>query len=219
MRVVAVVPIKLNNERLPNKNIKSFDNGKPLIEYILSTLLKVKSIDEVYVYCSSEAIIEYLPKGVKFLKRNTNLDKSTTSMNEILKSFSNEIDADIYVLSHATSPFIKAESIQKGIDQVSSDMYDSALTVEKVQEFIWKDGKSFNYNPSNIPRTQDLEVLYRETSGAYIFKKDVLLKYNRRVGFKPYLVEVSKVEAIDIDEADDFYIANAIFNCINKVGI
>lgn len=219
MKVVAVVPIKLNNERLPNKNIKSFDNGKPLIKYILSTLLKVKSINEVYVYCSSEAIIEYLPNGVKFLKRDESLDQSTTSMNEILKSFSNEIDADIYVLSHATSPFIKAESIQKGIDQVSSGMYDSALTVEKVQEFIWKDGKSFNYNPSNIPRTQDLEILYKETSGAYIFKKDVLLKYNRRVGYKPYLVEVSKVEAIDIDEADDFYIANAIFNHINKVGI
>lgn len=218
MKVVAVVPIKLNNERLQNKNIKSFENGNPLIEYILDTLINTSGIDEIYVYCSSTQIKKYLPNNVKFLKRSSNLDKSTTSMNEILRSFSEQVNSDIYVLSHATSPFIKSESIFKGIEKVKSGMYDSALTVEKLQEFIWKNGKSFNYNPSNIPRTQDLEVLYKETSGAYIFNKDLLVKYNRRVGYKPYLIEVSKVEAIDIDEAEDFYIANAIFNYVNKVG-
>lgn len=47
MKTVAVVPMKLNNRRLPNKNIKSFTNGKPLSYYILSTLLIVGGIDEV----------------------------------------------------------------------------------------------------------------------------------------------------------------------------
>lgn len=42
MKVVAVVPIKLNNERLKNKNIKKFDNGEPLCTYLLNTLKKVK---------------------------------------------------------------------------------------------------------------------------------------------------------------------------------
>ena len=36
-KIVAFVPVKLNNERLPGKNTKSFDGGKPLIEYILGT--------------------------------------------------------------------------------------------------------------------------------------------------------------------------------------
>jgi len=35
MKTVAVVPMKLNNSRLPNKNIKEFTNGKPLCHYIL----------------------------------------------------------------------------------------------------------------------------------------------------------------------------------------
>ena len=39
MKIIAIVPMKLNNRRLPQKNTKSFTNGKPLCHYILSTLL------------------------------------------------------------------------------------------------------------------------------------------------------------------------------------
>lgn len=42
MKTVTFVPIKLNNERLPEKNIKKFTNGKPLISYILISLKNVK---------------------------------------------------------------------------------------------------------------------------------------------------------------------------------
>ena len=31
MKVVAFVPVKLNNERLPGKNTKVFEDGTPLI--------------------------------------------------------------------------------------------------------------------------------------------------------------------------------------------
>ena len=47
MKTVAFVPIKLNSERLPMKNIRPFTNGQPLISYILKTLLTVKEIDEI----------------------------------------------------------------------------------------------------------------------------------------------------------------------------
>ena len=47
MKTVAVVPVKMNNERLPGKNTKCFDNGEPLIKYVLSSLSKVKNIDEI----------------------------------------------------------------------------------------------------------------------------------------------------------------------------
>ena len=46
MKTVAFVPIKLNSERLPLKNIKPFTNGKPLIAYILETLKNVSNVDE-----------------------------------------------------------------------------------------------------------------------------------------------------------------------------
>ncbi len=217
MRTVAFVPIKLNNERFPNKNIMPFDNGEPLITYILSTLRKTKNIDEIYVYCSDEHIREYMPEGIKFLKRNSYLDLSTTSFNDVLTTFADAVDADVYVLTHATAPFIAAETIEIGVRKVCEEGYDSALTVTRLQEFIWKDNKPFNYKTENIPRTQDLEPLYKETCGLYVYTKELIREKKRRIGEKPYLIEISEVEACDINTKDDFIIANAIYNAKTKI--
>lgn len=212
MKTVAVVPMKLNNRRLPQKNTKSFTNGKPLCYYILSTLLKVEGIDEVYVYCSNPDICDFIPEGVKYLKRSESLDQDTTKMNEVLKYFAADVPADIYVMTHTTAPFVKAESIKKGLDAVVSGEYDSSFAAKKLQDFLWKDGAPFNYELDNIPRTQDLPPLYEETSGFYIYEKAVMTELGRRIGNKPYIIEVGEIESVDIDEAEDFMIADAIYN-------
>lgn len=212
MKTIAIVPMKLNNRRLPQKNTKAFTNGKPLCYYILSTLLTVEGMDEVYVYCSNPDIQEFIPEGVKYLKRSESLDQDTTSMTEVLACFTKEVSADVYVMTHTTAPFISRESIKKGLDAVLSGEYDSAFAAKKLQDFLWKDGVPFNYRLESIPRTQDLPVMYEETSGFYIYKKEVMSAYNRRIGEKPYIVEVGEIEGIDIDEVEDFVIADAIYN-------
>lgn len=214
MKIVAVVPIKLNSSRLPQKNIKCFTNGKPLCHYVLSTLLEIKEINEVYVYCSNSAIQSYIPKGTRYLCRSTSLDQDSTKMNEVLFSFAKDVPADIYVMTHTTAPFITKESILKGLQSVLSGKYDSAFAAKKLQDFLWKDGKPFNYELDHIPRTQDLTPLYEETSGFYIYENRVITQMNRRIGERPYLVEVSEIESCDIDELEDFQIADAIFNQI-----
>lgn len=214
MKIVAVVPMKLNNCRLPQKNTKPFTNGKPLCFYILSTLLKVKYIDQIYVYCSNPDIQEFLPHGIKYLKRSESLDLDTTKMNEVLTQFAVDVPADIYVMTHTTAPFISKESIEKGIDAVRSDAYDSSFAAQKLQDFLWKDGVPFNYELNNIPRTQDLPVIYEETSGFYVYRSSVITNLNRRIGENPFIVEVGKIEGIDIDEAEDFMIADAVYNYI-----
>lgn len=215
MKTVAVVPMKLNNRRLPQKNTKPFTNGKPLCWYILSTLLKIKEdggVDDVYVYCSNPDIKQVIPGGVTFLQRSTSLDHDTTKMNEVLQAFAKEVPADIYLMTHTTAPFVSKYSIKKGLDAVESGKYDSAFAARKLQDFLWKDGKPFNYELDAIPRTQDLEPLYEETSGFYIYKSEVMTQMNRRIGNKPYIVEVGEIEGVDIDEAEDFEIADALFN-------
>lgn len=67
-KVVAFVPMKLNNERLPGKNTKAFNGGKPLLTYILDTLTNVKGVDEVYVYCSNEEVKNIFPTALSFSK-------------------------------------------------------------------------------------------------------------------------------------------------------
>lgn len=216
MKIVAIVPMKLNNKRLPQKNTKSFTNGEPLCTYILNTLKKVDRIEEIYVYCSNPDIKEFLPEGVKYLKRSENLDQDTTSMTEVLNCFTQDVDADIYVMTHTTAPFVSAESISKGLDAVLSGEYDSSFAAKKLQDFLWKDGRPFNYALDNIPRTQDLDTMYEETSGFYVYEKSVMTEKHRRIGDNPFIVEVGEIESVDIDEPEDFMIADAIYNFIKR---
>ena len=212
MKIVAVVPMKLNNQRLPQKNTKAFTNGQPLCTYILNTLLSINEIEKVYVYCSNPEIANYLPKEVNLIIRDLSLDQDSTSMNEVLLSFTQKVSSDIYVMAHTTAPFISKESIEKGIRAVLSGKYDSSFAAKKIQEFLWENGKPMNYQLNHIPRTQDLPEIYAETSGFYIYIKEVIKHLGRRIGNHPFVVEVNEIEAVDIDEPVDFEIADALFN-------
>ena len=216
MKVVALIPIKLNSERLPHKNILDL-GGKPLCYHMTKNLVDVQGIDETYVYCSDEIIKDYMPEGITFLKRDPYLDGDLVKGQEIYESFINQVDADVYVLAHVTAPFIKKESIQNALDKVLSGEYDSALSVKKVQTFTWYQGKTLNYDLEDIPGTQDIEPIYYETSAFFIFKKEVFTQMGkRRIGNKPYFQEIDDIEAVDIDYPEDFKFAQAIINSKNS---
>ena len=211
MKIVAVMPIKLFNERLPGKNIKLLGD-KPLIKYELENLIKTEMLDSINVYCSEESICNYLPKGVNFLKRPQYLDLSTSNFSQIFEEFMKNVDADIYVYAHATAPFITVETMKECISAVKSGKYDSAFCAIKIQDYLWQDGSPLNFDATNIPRSQDLNVIYRETSGVYVFTKEVFIKQHRRIGLKPYIKEVSFKEAVDINNPEDFDLAKALLN-------
>jgi CMP-N-acetylneuraminic acid synthetase len=211
MKTVAFVPVKLNNERTPGKNVKPFSDGTLLISFIQKILLQVSAIDEIFVFCSDERIKEYLLDGVQFLAREKFLDTPKALANDLVKSFTSKIDADIYVKAHVTAPFLNFITIEKMIAAVQSGEYDSAFPVTSLQEFLWKDGVPLNHSQLALPRTQDLDKIFVETTGAYVFTKEVSHNNGRRIGDKPLLLEVSKIEAIDIDYPIDFEIANAIY--------
>ena len=206
MRTVALVPIKLNSQRLSNKNILPLA-GRPLCWHILNTLTKVSQIDEVYVYCSDENIVQYIPSSVIFQKRSAELDKDYIKAFDLYRNFIREIDADIYVVAHTTAPYVKAESLENALLQVQTGKNDSAFSAERIQTFAWFQGNPINYNLCDVPRTQDMKPVWVETSGFYIFKKEIFTKHNRRIGFTPYIQEVSGIEALDIDEKEDYEMA------------
>ena len=211
MKTVALIPVKMGSKRVPGKNIKLFFDGTPLMSFIQRTCLESNLINEVYIYCSDDTVKEYILSGVKFLKRPAFLDVDTVNANDIIREFIKSVDADVYVNAHTTSPFAKTETIDDCISKVSSGRYDSAFCAENIKTCMWSDGKPVNFNPDYFPRTQDLPDIYGETSIAYVFTKESFLKNNRRLGKKPYIKEVGKIEAIDIDYPEDFEIANAVY--------
>ena len=206
MRVVALVPIKLNSMRLPHKNILPIA-GHPLCWHVCNSLLQVKGIDEVYVYCSDEEVTKHIPSGVRFLQRPKWLDGDKVKGFDIYREFIKEVDADAYVLAHTTSPFIKVSSLENALAHILTGENDSAFSAERVQTFAWFRGEPINYDLNDVPRTQDMEPIWVETSAFYMFKKEIFTLHNRRIGFCPYIQEVAGAEAIDIDEQKDYDLA------------
>lgn len=211
MKVVAIMPIKLKNERCPGKNTRLL-GGKPLMQHELDSLKKTGLCDSINVYCSDEAVMPFIPEGVNFIKRPKELDLPTSNFTQIFTCFMNEQDADIYVYAHATAPFITVETMKQCINAVKSGEFDSAFCAVKLQDYLWQDGQPLNFDASNLPRTQDLKPIYQETSGVYVFTKEVFEKYKRRIGIKPFIKEVTFKEAVDIDNPEDFDLAEVMVN-------
>lgn len=211
MITVAIMPIKLKNERCPGKNTRMLGD-KPLLQYELDNLKKTGLCDSICVYCSSEDVVPYLPEGVEFKKRSVQLDLPTSNFSQIFSAFMSENDADIYVYAHATAPFITVQTMCQCIEAVISGKYDSAFCALKLQDYLWENGEPLNFDSANLPRTQDLNPIYQETSGVYVFTKDVFEKYHRRIGVRPFIKEVSLKEAVDIDNPEDFLLAEALLN-------
>lgn len=206
----------MNSKRLPGKNLFPF-NGTTLLGNVCNISLNSKYINEHYVFSSSSYLVDKIPSKVKFLPRDSKFDEDISTMNDILFNFSSLIKADIYVLLHATAPFIKTSSIDKGIESLLTENYDSALSVIKLKEFLWNKSSPINYNPLKIPRTQDLSGYFIETCGFYIFKSDVIQNRKTRIGLLPNLIEVEEIEAVDIDNKIDYQFAIELNKDINKI--
>lgn len=211
MKIIAIMPIKLNNERLPGKNTKLLGE-KPLLQYELDSLKETKMLDGIHVFCSDDSITAFLPDGVTFVRRPDYLDLPTSNFNQIFDCFMEAHDADIYVYAHATAPFVTVETMRQCIEAVRSGEYDSAFCAMKIQDYLWQDGEPMNFDATNVPRSQDLKPIYRETSGVYVFTKEVYQKYHRRIGRKPFVKELSFKEAVDINNPEDFDLAAALLN-------
>lgn len=205
-KIVAFVPIKFYSQRLKNKNILQL--GKlPLCHYIFMSLKKCPEIDEIYVFCSDDRILDYIPKSITFLRRSPELDKDEVKGLQLIGSFVDLVDSDIYILAHATAPFTRSDTISKGLKAVANDGFDSAFAVKRVQTYCWYKGKPLNYTLNDFVRTQNIEPVYYETSSFFIFNKDVYKNLHQRIGNKPYLCEVDDIEAIDIDEQQNYDLA------------
>ena len=213
--------MKGHSERVPNKNLKDF-HGKPLFHTIVEVLLKSKFIDKVVINTDSKQIkkeaLKFFGESVFIIDRPKSIQGDFVSMNNI-------IDYDIQMLNsythflqtHSTNPLLKTETIDKAIEEyfkvIENNTYDSLFSVTRFQtRFYWKTGEPVNHNPNELIRTQDLPIMYEENSNFYIFSRDSFnSNKKRRIGRRPFLFEMDKIEATDIDEPEDFIIAEKLY--------
>ncbi len=220
MNVTALLPMKGNSERVPNKNMKLF-GGAPLYHAILKVLTASKFIDFVVIDTDSKVIAEDAKKTfgdkVIIIGRPESIQGDYVSMNDIIKYDLTQLEGTHFIQTHSTNPLLLSETLDKGIqyyfDSIGKDC-DSVFSVTRLQARLYdKAGKPLNHDPNELRRTQDLEPLFEENSNFYIFSKEAFAKAgNKRIGLKPSVFEVNKLEAVDIDEPEDFVLAELLYN-------
>ena len=121
------------------------------------------------------------------------------------------VDAEFYLQTHSTNPLLKADTISRGIRNFFADYpkYDSLFSVTRLQTRLYfQDGRAINHDPAILIQTQNLPPVYEENSCLYLFTRENLIKRHHRIGGKPFMFEIDKAEAWDIDEELDFEITD-----------
>ena len=211
-KIVALLPMKANSERVKGKNFREF-NGKPLFRWTLDTLLAIKEIDQVIINTDAREILAenglVETDRIVIRDRKKEICGDMVSMNLIIEDDVNNVNADIYLMTHTTNPLMTAITVGGALEsfqtQKNSGDVDSLFTVDKIQtRFYREDCSAVNHDPDNLLRTQDLEPWFEENSNLYIFTKEAFDKTNARIGENPMMYETSKFESIDIDTPDDW---------------
>ncbi|HRP59119.1 MAG TPA: acylneuraminate cytidylyltransferase family protein [Vicingus sp.] len=214
MKIIALLPMKGHSERVPNKNMKLF-NGIPLFHHVLTTLQNCNLIDEVIINTDSNIISESAKKfsKVKIHNRPNEICGDFVSMNDIIAFDLNHSDGDIFLQTHSTNPLLKTTTIHQAIEKFKTQReFDSLFSVTKLQtRLYWEDVRPINHNPNELIRTQDLPPVFEENSNFFIFTKSSFKNAaNKRIGKKPMMYEMDKLESVDIDEPHDFILAETI---------
>ena len=211
-RVVALLPMKANSQRVSGKNFREFC-GKPLFQWILDTLLEVSEIDQIVINTDARHILadNGLVETDRILirDRKPEICGDLVSMNLVLADDVANVDADIYLMTHTTNPLMSADTIRRALaafqEAQASGSADSLFTVDKIQtRFYRADASPVNHDPDNLLPTQDLEPWFEENSNLYIFTRPSFAKTNARIGKQPMMFETPPFESIDIDTPADW---------------
>lgn len=224
MSYVGFVPARAGSERVPHKNTRPFAGfAGGLLELKLLQLSQVSRLSSIIVSSNDPAVLEYAAlfskerdSRVEPKERPEEYGMGTTSMETFIKDYIAHLSSDETMLwTHVTHPFVRADTYDRALDEYERAQisgHDSLVSVSRVQKFLWKDGRPFNYDNTleKWPRSQDLEPLWELNHAIYIMPFDVMRAAGDRVTAKSHFFEISEGVAMDIDWEDQFLLMQEI---------
>lgn len=220
-KIVALLPMKANSERVKGKNFRQMA-GKPLFQWMLDALLAIPEIEKVVINTDARHILAenglVETDRVMIRDRKPEICGDFVSMNLILEDDIAAVPGDLYLMTHTTNPLLSADTIRKAIAVLDSDpVKDSLFSVNRFQTRFYKENlQPVNHDPNNLVRTQDLEPWYEENSCLYLFTSDSFAKTKARIGENPVMFVTPKMESVDIDEPEDWMMAEALASYRNS---
>jgi len=220
-KITALVPMKGHSERIPSKNIRPFV-GKPLLYHILHTLQQTKFVNQIIIDTDSDLIKEKASSFTKVsvINRPATLCGDMVSMNKIIAHDMTVCESKYFLQTHSTNPLLTRATLEKAIETFFANLNtsDSLFSVTPWQtRLYWEDGNPVNHNPTELIRTQDLPIVYEENSCIYLFSRQSFESAGgRRIGLRPVMFPIRHLEAIDIDNEEDFILAEMLAKYYEK---
>ena len=218
MNIVAIIPARGNSKEIKNKNIINFCD-KPLIYWTIQQSLGSKYINEnVYVSSDSEEILNLSNSyGARIIKRPEELstDNSTSeiALLHAINNIEKTTNIDLVVFLQCTSPLRESGDIDNAIEYFIKNELDSLFSATNMKDLcLWrrfnKELKSINFDYKSRLMRQNIEPQFSENGSFYIFKPDILKKYNNRFGGKIGLYEMDSWKIYEIDDKEDIEICD-----------
>lgn len=227
MKINVFLPCKKNSTRIKNKNKRIFakvDHG--LINIKLNQLINAKLIDKIYLSTNDSKIIRFAKKLrsekiVIHSRVDSSLSKDGTVTQKLIDHAMKIIPDGHILWTHVTSPFVDSKMYDKVIKKYKNIInlkFDSLMTVTKIKGFVWDEKKSINYNykKTKWPKTQEIKPLNKINSAIFLNSRSNYIKFNNRIGNNPFMYELPRFLGVDIDDVEDFYLAEFLFSNKNK---
>ena len=214
MKTIAFIPVRGGSKSIPLKNVKPFC-GKPLVYWVAKAAQDSIEIDELIIATDSkeikEVVLNFNFDKLKVYERSSeNAEDSSSTESVMLEYIKNKQlkGEDVFLLVQATSPFLQAKDISKGIQQLKKSNKDSLLSCAHVKRFFWNNnGEPWNYDYKNRPRRQDFEGTFMENGAFYINSVENIINSKNRLSGKIEIYEMPEYTMTEIDEPDDWVYA------------
>jgi CMP-N,N'-diacetyllegionaminic acid synthase len=215
MRIVCLIPARGGSKGIPNKNVYQIA-GKPLLTWSIDAVSESKYINgEIYVTSNSDEIIRLATaNGAHGIRRPDEISGDKASSESALVHAYEQIVGDSGVIDYIvflqpTSPIRDKDDVDNAIEQIINEGADSLFSSRPLQDFcLWskKSDNSFeskNFDYKNRRPRQEWETTYLENGSLYIFKPEVLLKGNNRLGGRITTYEMDYPRSLQIDNMED----------------
>jgi len=217
---IAIIPARGGSKRIPHKNLKDF-LGEPIIFYSIEAAKRSDLFDEVMVSTDNIEIAEIgkkLGANIPFMRSAKNADDFATTADvliEVLKEYKKiGKEFDYICCIYPTAPFVTAQKLQDSFKLIIDKNLDSVVPVVKFSYPIqraFRINRSFNLEyiwPENInKRSQDLETTYHDAGQFYWIKPNALMLNKSLITSQTLPIVVPEVEVQDIDNEEDWKIA------------
>ena len=216
MNIVAVIPAKSNSSRVPNKNFREFHSGKSLLEIKIQQCIESDIFEEIYVSSDTLEAKSIAEKyGVAFVERDSKYCKDETPWNEVLTAVLNQIPVDgetFIAWSPLTSPLFRKYS--EAVEVLgNNERFDSLMTVTELKHYFLNSDKlpmNFQYGVW-ASYSQKTRPIYQMNCALWLAKKKSMIQNRFQIGDKPFYMETSITDGIDIDTMEEFELAQYLY--------